>query len=222
MNKLFALHFLFALLLPLGAFGQSPDPATKPVPPFLAAIPDNSACTIAVTFLDMPAKPSPGHRAIDQLILTKSGATRELVSVYTDGSRSEIWFSQGYRLERIPPRQEVLVTPIPKGTSDSENTDFPHLEWLALANYVDIESQGGKTCWHFKTEVKLKEQGLIVNYSAYIDVKTKLPVVWEFATAHYELTSIAPATLSDMPPDFAKALKAYRAAAAVPNAYRKS
>ncbi len=220
MNKFLILSFVVVLLLPLVADGQSPSAAPKPVPPFLSPVPDNSSCTIAVSHLDSPAKPPPGHRLINQLVITKSAATRELLSVYTDGSRSEVWFSQGYRIEQLPGHHEVMITPLPRG-NDSASIDFPNLQWLALDNYVDIENQKDKTCWHFKTQVQLKEQNLIFDYSAYIDCKTKRPVVWEFGTTHYELVSISPAMLPTMPPDFAAALKTYQDAAALPNSYRK-
>jgi hypothetical protein len=220
MNKLFRLPLIVALLLPLAALGQSPDPVPPPTPPFLATIPDQSACTISIKDQDQPAQPPKGQRLLNQLVMTKSGATRQLVFTYTDGSRAEVWFSKNFRIERIPPHEDILITPIPRG-GEAGNTDFPHLDWLALANYFDIESQNGKSCWYFKTKIKLSERNVFVDYSAYIDVKTKLPVAWDFGPVHYELVSTFPATLPDMPPDYAAALKAYQAAAALPNSYRK-
>jgi hypothetical protein len=219
MNKY--LSTLLALLLALPARSEEHPPA--PQPPYLAPLPDNTTWTIKVTNSSTSAKMPPGVRAVDQLVGTKSGDVRVLVSEWTDGSRSEIWFSQGYRLVRSVAGPSILVTPLPR-SGDLENSDFFDLKWLSSANYAGIESQGGHPCYHFKTQVGLEGQHVGVDYSAYIDVKTKRPVSWDIGANHFELVSIEGRNSGGpllLPEAFAKQLNAYRLAAGVTNSYRK-
>jgi hypothetical protein len=194
-----------------------------PQPPYLAPLPDNTTWTIKVTNSTSSAKMPPGVRVVDQLIGAKSGDIRELVSEWTDGSRSEIWFSQGYRLVRGLASPGIVVTPLPR-SGDLENSDFFDLKWLASANYVGVESWDGHPCFHFKTQVGLEGQHVGVDYSAFIDVKTKRPMAWDIGSNHFELVSVEGRNSSSpllLPQDFAKQLKAYRLAAGIPNSYRK-
>ena len=219
MNKY--LPALLALLLVIPARSEENLPA--PQPPYLAPLPDNTTWTIKVTNSTSSTKTPSGVRVVDQLIGTKSGHIREIVSEWTDGSRSEIWFSQGYRLARSLASPSILVTPVP-GRGDSEDSDFFDLTWLASKNYVGIESEDGHPCYHFKTQVALEGQHVGVDYSAYVDVKTKRPFSWDIGSNHFELASVEDRKSVDplvLPEDFAKQLKAYRLAAGIPNSYKK-
>ena len=221
MNNLLLPQFVVALCFPWSALAQSQNPVPpQPTPPFVATIPDNSTWTIKVTN-EITAKLPPGARLVAQLINTKFGTARELVSVWTDGSRSELWFWQGYRLEQGPVNKAVMVTKLPGG-HDWQNADFLNLNWIGLSNYVGVENQNGHDCYHFKTQVKLER--FTVDYSADIDVKTKRPVTWSVGPNQFELVSFEQRKSDEplaLPEAFADQLKAYRLAAGPAQPYLK-
>jgi len=219
MNKLFSLSLVLVVFLPTSTWGQSHDPIPKPTPPLISPMPDNTAWTIKVTHRVADTKPVPGTRRAEEVINTKSGATRELVTVWSDGSRSDLWFFNGYRLEQNPGSDLIRVTAL-RGGTDPQDADFTDFYWIDLANYVGTESKNSLTCFFFKAKVKLKYQRITLDYSADIDVKTKMPVAWEVGSNHFDLVSTVPATISGLPPAFAAALKTYQVAAASAHSYK--
>jgi hypothetical protein len=220
MNRLFFLRFILVLIFPLTVLAQNEDPIPKPQAPFVGQMPDDTTWTIKVTHQGPAVPLPPGTRRVDQLISTKSGSSRELVALWSDGSRSDLWFFRGYRLEQNPGSDHITVTSL-KGGTDAQNVDFTDFQWLDLSNYVGVEDKNSVKCYFFKDQVKFKYQRLILDCSADINVKTKLPVAWDQGSNHYELVSTASATLSALPPAFAAALKAYQEAAAAARFYKK-
>jgi hypothetical protein len=223
MNKLFLLAIIFALFANGGALAQTADHDKALKPPFVAPMPDNSTWTISVTNSATSAKLPPGARVVNQFINTKSNPNRELLFSWTDGAQSQIWFWHGYRLEQNPGSSEVLVSQL-AGGHDYQNADFFDLAWLQASNYLGIEDQNGRECYHFATEVKMERPPITIKYSAYIDVKTKRPVVWDAGSNHFELISFAMKKEDDplvLPDAFAAQLKAYRLAAHMATPYEK-
>jgi hypothetical protein len=222
MNRLLLPEFFLAVFAPWVALAQSQDPVPgPPTPPFVAPMPDNSTWSIKVTSQASSAKLPPGARLVSQLIATKSGTAREIVSVWTDGSRSQLWFWQGYRLEEGPGSKAVLVTKLPGG-HDWQNADFLDLNWLGISNYVGLEDQNGHECYLFKTEIKLER--FSVYYAADIDTKTKRPVRWSVGPNHFELVDFEQRKTPEplvLPEAFADQLKAYRLAAGAAQPYLK-
>jgi len=199
---------------------QDSNEVPPPAPPFLAPIPDVTACTVKVTSQLPDGKPPEGIRSVKQMVNIKSGGTRVLICFWTDGSQTQTWFVNGYCIEKTQGGGQIQVTPL-SGAADSRNTDFPGFEWLSLANYSGLENKNGKRCYKFKAEVKQTGQRVTVDYLAYIDVKTKLPVSWDVGPSHFEMTAVETTVPPAMPAAFAASLKAYRDAEAVPKSYAK-
>jgi hypothetical protein len=224
MNKLI-LPALFGFCLSLlPGEGQSGNTIPPPAPPFIAPIPDNTIWTIkVVTGAASPGKTVPGTRVADKLVGTKSGDLREVVSTWTDGSQSETWYSNHFRLEKTPGSDEIQITALPpNGAAGSE--DFIGLGWLSLATYTGIETINGHDCYHFHTEIEYKEQRLKVPYTVYIDVKTRQPVTWDVGPVHFEMVSTQSRNPNDplvLPPAFAERLKAHLLAASEAIPYKK-
>ncbi|MEI8340961.1 MAG: hypothetical protein WCH43_05410 [Verrucomicrobiota bacterium] len=219
MNRFF-LSSILALILPWIAPAQDQDPIPAPAPPFLAPIPDNTACTIKVTNELSGDKLPPGARIVKQMINIKSGSARVLISDWTDGSRSQTWFVNGCRLEQAPGNGPITVTRL-NGNADPQNADFPGFEWLSLSNYKGLEKKNSINCYKFKDQLKLTGQRVTVDYLAYIDVKTKMPVSWDVGANHFNLASMEAAAMPAIPQAFSESLKAYRIAESIPRSYKK-
>ena len=223
MNKPSRLFLVLCWALTGAAIAQSPNTDKPPAPPFVAPMPDNSIWTITVTNPGASPNATVGGRVVNQFINTKSGSTRKVISIWSDSTRSEIWFWRGYRLEQNPGSSAILVTKIANG-HDYQDVDFIDLDWLGTSNYVGVEDQNGHSCYHFKTQVKMAVQNLIVDYSAYMDVKTKRPVAWDSGPNHFELSSFAlrkPDEPLVLPEAYTVQLKAYLVAAQAANPYKK-
>ena len=223
MSKLHFILSLAVLVMPSSVLAQSQDHAAPPTPPFVTAMPDNSTWTIDFKISAVPANGPAGGRSVSGYVTSKSGLNRAIVSTWTDGSTSAIWFWDGYRLEQKPGKAEVLVTRLPGG-HDFQNADFPDLNWLQKKNYVGRENHGGHDCFHFKTQIRDEVVHILVDYSAFIDVKTKRPVAWDENSNHFELASFAIRKADDplsLPEPFATQLKAYRLAARELDPYKK-
>jgi hypothetical protein len=192
---------LFLLLCTVAlAQGQAPAapaiPPMPPGPPIQARAPDYSQWTITLTET-APSSPDATPSTPEAPIPTKSKIffgsvytitkTGKIMSRQTldDQSRAWVTWCAADLQITIYPNNTVLAQPRPDDLGfpnpyyvDYLQSDFPDFWWISTKNYAGIKSQAGKPCLYFKDYLKFySDDNLPSNVEAYIDVKTRYPVL---------------------------------------------
>ena len=201
--------------------GEPIDP--PPSPPFVARAPAISRWTVTIVSKLKPASPGGQESAGKyQAVIGKSGDRRREVTVFSNGTRAEIFSVAGLSFVQrsgFAPG-DVVVKSAPRLP-----TDFPELAWLSAQNYVGTEKDHGKKYRVFAYSPKVMKP----NYSgpetvvqpetagregakvqAWIDAETGLPAKLADSTSErtYQFSEATAADL-DPSPDIRKRLEAY-------------
>jgi hypothetical protein len=99
-----------------------------------------------------PTRPAKDTKFDLRMMVAKSGPIRCVVSVTSDGHRTEKWCEGGLQATIFPGVQEPSISTRSttsrgnEGYSDYSKTDFPGFEWISAKNYIGAQTMEGVPC----------------------------------------------------------------------------
>ena len=116
---------------------------------------------------------------IKRVEITKTGPVRCLVTVDSDGHRSEVWCNKELQITCMSGWNYPWIT----GVNDSRNpfrvdfsrSDFNECEWISASTFKGIQKFQGKDCLVFGQSADSDPTHFTT--AAYIDLETRLPVM---------------------------------------------
>lgn len=225
-KTLVCLFFTGICFLAIGRGQETPE--APPSLPLVAQLPDSLSWTMAITIrkdLLVPADPSqPKLLSIypQEVQITKTGEFQKQVILWTDQSRTTVYFANGLRLYKDPDNGVVIVE---SGSEDPEavrgipRPGYFGIEWLNTKYFQGSVTYKDRVCHHYTertveaiatpAEAVAKTSDKIVR-EAWIDAETRRPleVVAGFGTVSYKYFE-TPTSVVTLPDDYQKAWKDY-------------
>ena len=147
-----------------------------------------------------------GSKVLKRVQVIKTGSTRYILDVESNGTRMETWCAGTKQVYLRPEWKHPMLadeSDIKDPMSvDISKTDFPGCEWVSAKNYKGIQKLSGRDCIFFSDTVVITQEIVPGNSSktssyqyqasAYVDLETRLPVmlvtptevaVYQFGTA---------------------------------------
>jgi len=172
-------------------------------------------------------------------LLSKIVKNRSIVfeqNTDSSGQQHEVWHVAGLAVSKVPNSADLIINRDAGGADiysiNFEDSDFSGLDWLSAATFVGIQKFQGRDCMIFKSQINplplvLQQEEASVNETnraeglaprpekrvpaiAYIDLETRIPLLVQFGQQKRSY-QYGPATTLTLPPEVAKALKAYLA-----------
>jgi hypothetical protein len=254
MNKL----SLMILGLTLGRTALALDPSPPPPePPYVVnapayagwiieyqlktkAVPSPASGTLPPTAMIAPAP-----RTIKEVRVTKAEDKRRIVTLWSDGSSTETWYYEGYRIQENSETKQVTVLSLKqKGGLLSSLfdeygvSDFPELSWIKADAFAGLASYKKVDCFLFKSSEGTRAESLPANLmlgvapgangsaskdpepplskQAWMDRSTKLPVLLDDGTYLKTYRFIASSDqLTQLPAGFAQEYTRFKLASDV-------
>lgn len=180
MNKILLIVCAALAMAHICARAQEGSGAMKeiPRPPYIAEAPAYATWVIQFSAAKQPkAKPAPGDagsaKHIRQVEITKTDKTRRTVVTYSDGTKQESWYFDGFDLFQVESGKIVILDPASNDLAPSYGgfKDFDGLQWLDARFFEGRVGVGERVCNHFK---RTADSG--AELEAWIDADSKLPV----------------------------------------------
>ena len=193
MKKLAVITLFISALSSLHAQSPPPtgSPAVLPPGPLLERAPDFSQWTIV--FKASVDKPKPGEKPVadnanTQTLVTKTKQIYFIQSVLGVGTRTQTWSLGDVQVTIVPHARYPILSTRGNGGDylDFSKQDFFGFAWISAKAFVGTQKVSGSDCLVFKDRVKMPsgsslpdgsgQSAAIVDATAAIDLKTRLPV----------------------------------------------
>ncbi len=220
MNRLVRLICAIALGGSFTVHAQGPGNAQEapPSPPYIAPVPTPVSWNIQISY---PEPPPPESRFLKEVRVTKTRDKKREISTWSDGIESETWYMDGHVIYRQPHFLSDDVAVVEEATYFAQG-DFPNLFWVNKDTYKRQEIREGRLCYYYESDpsavpgrVSASLQGQLQRppvFKAWIDVKTKLPVVLDQGKLIEKYSFSAGTSQSiSLPPLFARKLEQFLA-----------
>lgn len=157
------IHLLLLILFPMAAWTQDAPPA-PPTAPFVVNAPTYACWVVAYKAKaalaqktnEASAALAGAPRELKKLTVIKAGATRQIISSWSDGTTTERWIIPGFQLVERPGQKDIYMytssglSHSSSSLEDYSGSDFPEFSWLAESNYSRVESFSKTKCWAFQ------------------------------------------------------------------------
>ncbi|MEM6821361.1 MAG: hypothetical protein AAF558_05410, partial [Verrucomicrobiota bacterium] len=164
-------------------------------------------------------------RRLAQIEFKKTGDVAREVRTWTDGTKIESWFSQGFHVREslFYEGQIDIVGRAKEGKPSMIFPGYSELKWITEEDFSGEETYQGKKCYKYKKKSAPQEskkspltksplQGMMISEGtvAYIDTKTRKPVAILFQDQSWTFSYIkAPSQTLSLPDVFLQALRKY-------------
>lgn len=222
MNRILLL-LLFALTM--SSPGLVAEEGTLPLPPrdpLVKRAPTFSSWTISLAIKQDANAPAGsnaaenGTRTVKEVTIVKTGDTYQESKVWNDGTTGVRWIYQSNVLFMNPNSSQIYILDAEQArtmpsSNNYETSDFPDVDWISTANFMDIAMCDGHLCYRFQGAPPVdNKQNTYPPKSAWIDGKTGLPVAVEDKGVLKRYTfKDAPSQKLELPPNLAIALQKY-------------
>ncbi len=196
---------ILGLFLSLGltAAGQWPrdleGPPIIPVPAHacyvIKRLPDATKISVSGAQINIESKEDTEEKTrepegIVEWHVRKADKVTLIECITRSGHRGEIWCIDDRHINRIPGRSEYRVDTTLADNSpmnlDFGRTGYPWTDWVAIDNFTGRYNYRGKRTLGFQSRVSDGAEMLPV--AAYIDEKTRAPLVAQYGESYYEFT----------------------------------
>lgn len=201
-NLSLLLLLLCSLSLPLAAQDNTAEPFVLKEPYVINRAPNGTEWTVKFV-VDKSAQPQPADtdappKPMAQVTTIKSGKYILRRETKDDGSTWDSWCIGEMQILLWPGGKKwIVATPSKRADIPSLNyvdyskSDFPELEWINAASFVDVETYKGSDCLKFTASVKPMPDDEPVSLTAYINKETRYPIalVRPIGTSEYTFSS---------------------------------
>jgi hypothetical protein len=206
MNKLFAIILAVAAI---SGLGQAQEPEYR------AEFPKGDTNW---TILFTKPEKDPGQETqkaphLKQMDVVRRGDLRRDILVWSDGVKSEHWWSTAGNEVFFENRGNTEVRAVKASQKGESRYDETFFAWVGKQTYAGERNLDGKNYWYFET--KYKNEGTEQNntLAAWVDPKTAWPYCWSDGDrkVYFEFKPLDPNFRLDVPPKFAEAIARYNA-----------
>lgn len=226
------LRFLMILLAALAASATAMAQPDEP-PNYRADFPKGDAVWIVKFLKDTnksaksaPAAAEDDQPKLKQMEVVRQGGLRRDTLIWTDGAKTEHWWSIAANYVFFENRGDTFVRGM-KGSQRSDSRyDESFFTWVGKKTYAGNRALNGKDLWFFESKSsKTLSDGETETetYSAWVDPETAKPVAWSDGqrTAFFEFKPLDPEFRLVVPPRLAEAITQYDAYRSAPTRVKR-
>jgi len=224
----FLMFFLSACVA--GAFAMA---QTEDSPNYRVEFPKGDAAWNVIFLKDTnkPAKSVPTAEddeqpKLKQMEVIRKGGLRRDTLVWTDGAKSEHWWSIAANYVFFENRGDSFVRGMKGSQRGDARYDESFFTWIGKTTYVGNRKLNGKELWYFESKASRTlgdGETESETCSAWVDPETAKPVAWSDGrrTAFFEFKSLDPDFRLVVPPRLAEAIAKYDAYRSAPTRVKR-
>ncbi len=163
---------------------------------------------------------------LKQMEVVRQGGLRRDTLIWTDGAKSEHWWSTSANYVFFENRGDSSVRGMKASQRGDARYDESFFTWVGTKTYAGNRTLNGKDLWYFESKSSRTlgdGETETESYSAWVDPETAKPVAWSDGqrTAFFEFKPLDPEFRLVVPPYLAEAIAQYDAYRSAPKRVKR-
>lgn len=209
MNK-----FLAATTVIVLAASAATAPAQTQEPNYRAEFPKGDAAwSVVFTKEKKPDEASQKAPSLKSMEIVRQGDLRRDTVIWTDGEKSEHWWSTAGNEVFFENRGDTVVRTMKASQRSDARYDETFFSWVGRKTFVDERTLDGRKYWYFEAKSRSDTNDENETLAAWVNPETARPVAWSDSTrvVYFEFKTLEPGFKLIPPAQFMEVIARYNA-----------